>query len=375
MLNHTKFDSWKYLLRIVVKAAVLFLIVNAAFALLAPMETLGQLSLYNSIVPGRLRLPYGENPAESYNLSLNNIPAMFASHVVSEPKAADEFRLMFIGDSGTWGWLLKNNETMAGLINSNDYLAKDGRKIVAYNLGYPILALSKDLLILDEAMKYEPDMIVWLVTLESFPRDKQLTPPLVLNNPERMGRLVEQYDLAIDMADERFVRPTLLEQTIVGQRRPLADLMRLQLYGFSWMATGIDQDIPAEFELRQSDFEADVSWQGYEAPRTLGDEELALDVLAAGFEVVGDVLLLLVNEPIFISDGQNSELRYNSFYPRWAYDSYKELLARVTTENGWDYLDLSSQIPPEHFTDTPVHLTPEGVEMLTKLLFGSPVED
>lgn len=366
----SQLTGWKFLGRVGVKAAVLFLLFNAVFALTTPLEPLARVSLYNSIVPGRLRLPYGENAAESYSLSLNNIPAMFESHVISRPKGADEFRLVVVGDSGVWGWLLENGETPAGQINAGGYVWEDGRRITAYNLGYPLLALSKDLLILDEAVGYEPDMIIWLVTLESFPREKQLSPPLVLNNPERMAALVEQYDLAIDMTDEGFVRPSFLEQTIVGQRRPLADLLRLQLYGFSWMATGIDQAFPEEVTLRQSDFEGDVSWQGYEAERPLGEAELALDVLAAGFEVAGDVPLLLVNEPIYISQGRNSDLRYNSFYPRWAYDAYRALMDEKAAENGWDYLDLWDSIPAEEFTDTPVHLTPEGVELLVRILMG-----
>jgi hypothetical protein len=50
-------------------------------------------------------------------------------------------------------------------------------------------------------------------------------------------------------------------------------------------------------------------------------------VLAATLERAGDVPVLLINEPMFISSGQNSDLRYNSFYPRWAYDQYRAMLA------------------------------------------------
>ncbi|MFZ0547628.1 MAG: hypothetical protein WAM60_19430, partial [Candidatus Promineifilaceae bacterium] len=66
-------NNWKFLLRITLKAAVLFLFFNVLFALATPQETVGRFSLYNAVLPGRLRLPYGENSAESYNLSLNNI--------------------------------------------------------------------------------------------------------------------------------------------------------------------------------------------------------------------------------------------------------------------------------------------------------------
>ena len=131
-----------------------------------------------------------------------------------------------------------------------------------------------------------------------------------------------------------------MDKTILGQRRALADLMRLQVYGFSWAATGIDQYIPAEYPLRASDFEEDLSWQSFTEPQPLTEEELAFDVLSAGFQRAGDVPVLLVNEPIFISDGVNSDLRYNFFYPRWAYDAYRELLTETAQSNGWTLIDM-----------------------------------
>jgi hypothetical protein len=95
---------------------------------------------------------------------------------------------------------------------------------------------------------------------------------------------------------------------------------------------------------------------------------VSLLALAAGVARADDLPVLIVNEPMFISHGANSDIRYNSFYPRWAYDQYRALLAERAQENGWDYLDLWNSIPPEEFTDTPVHLTPAGSQMLADLL-------
>ncbi len=153
-------NTWLALTRILIIAAVLFVACNVIFAALNPLEALGRLSLYNVILPGRERLPYGEDSARSYNLSTYNLPAMFASHVIARPKAADEFRVIVIGDSGTWGWLLNNEETLAGQINAQDLTTAEGKRVVAYNLGYPVLALSKDVMILQEALKYQPDLII-----------------------------------------------------------------------------------------------------------------------------------------------------------------------------------------------------------------------
>lgn len=356
--------NWRTALRIVVKAAALFIVLNLAFAWLNPLEALGRVSLYNTLLPGRERLPYGENPAESYNLSLYNLPAMFASHTVSRSKAPDEFRVLLIGDSGTWGWLLENDDTLAAQINAAG-LEVGEKRVVVYNLGYPIMSLMKDLLLLDEAMHDQPDMIVWLVTLESFPREQQLFPPIVQNNAQRVRSLIERHDLNLDPNDSRLVTPTFLERTLVGQRRALADWLRLQVYGFSWAFTGIDQAIPEAYTLRSSDFEEDVSWQNFDEPIPLTANDLAFDVLAAGVARAGDVPMLIVNEPTYISSGQNSDLRYNAFYPRWAYDAYRDLLADEATANRWNYLDLWDVIPPDEFTDTPVHLTAEGVRLLS----------
>jgi len=140
--------------------------------------------------------------------------------------------------------------------------------------------------------------------------------------------------------------------------------MRLQTLGLAWTATGIDQDIPATIPLRKTDLADDLSWETLAKPATLDDELLAMDVLAAGVARAQPLPVLIVNEPMFISHGQNSDLRYNSFYPRWAYDQYRQLLARAARTNGWAYLDLWDAIPPEQFTDTPVHLTPAGEQML-----------
>ena len=72
--------SPRFIGRILLKAALLFLLINLIFALFNPIPALGKVSAYNRLFPGRARLPYGENPERSYNLSLFDLDAMFASH-------------------------------------------------------------------------------------------------------------------------------------------------------------------------------------------------------------------------------------------------------------------------------------------------------
>jgi hypothetical protein len=190
----------------------------------------------------------------------------------------------------------------------------------------------------------------------------------VQNNAEAMRRLIADYDLQLDPRDAWLVDLDIGQRTLVGRRRDVADWLRLQLYGFAWATTGIDQYYPATYTPRTEDFNQDISWQGIDEPRTLTEDDLAFDMLAAGIARAGDVPVLLVNEPMFISSGRNSDLRYNFFYPRWAYDSYHDLLTEIADESSWQLLDVWDTIAPDEFTDSPVHLTPEGARQLSELV-------
>jgi hypothetical protein len=215
-------------------------------------------------------------------------------------------------------------------------------------------------------MQYAPDLVVWPVTLEAFPWVKQSSSPLVQNNADRVARLVVQNGLPIAVAGSDYVHPSWLERTIVGQRRNLADLVRLQLYGFAWASTGIDVYIPDSYELRAIDLEASDDYAGL-GP-ALEESELAFEVLSAGVARVGNVPVLIVNEPIFVSDGANSDIRYNSFYPHWAYDQYRYLLLDEAAANGWRYVDLWQSADNAEFTNTPIHLSPRGTLQLSNAL-------
>ncbi len=342
---------------VLLKAALVFVLFNFVFIFIKDTP-LGTLSLYNSVFPGRARFPFGET-RESYNLSLFDLDAMFASHeLAGAEKARDEYRVLLIGDSSVWGTLLTPEQTLAGQLNTGQ-LNVCGKTVRAYNLGYPTISLTKDLMILDQAKTYQPDLIVWLTTLEAFPKDRQLLSPIVANNPERVAQLIKNYGLSLDPDDPALVQPSTWEQTFVSRRRAVADLVRLQVYGVLWAATGIDQVYPDDYERAQTDFEADDD--DFHGLVTLEDA-LALEVLNAGMSVAPN--MMLVNEPMLISNGTNSDIRYNFFYPKWAYDRYVAMLQEHASANNWNYLDLSNLVPADEFTNSAIHLTPAGEQVL-----------
>lgn len=334
------------------------------------MDGLGKITAYNSIFPGRQRLPYGDHPERAYNLSLYNLNAMFASHELSaRVKPSNEYRVILIGDSATWGYLLPVEHTLTAYLNQRTATTPSGKQMQFYNLGYPVMSLTKDLLLLSYAMRYEPDLIIWLLTLESFPLDKQLYPPLVQNNPAQVRQLIKTYQLNLDVNDPSFEDTAFWQRTLIGARRPLADLIRLQLYGVLWAATGIDQDIPRNYTPRMEDLLADPNFHELKPPE-LSASQLAFDVLEAGMRLAGDVPVLLVNEPMFISQGKNSDLRYNFFYPRWAYDDYRIMMTDASAKRGWHYLDAWDIIPGNEFTNSAVHLSAAGSQQFAEYLFS-----
>lgn len=354
----------KFLRNVIIKGIALFLILSFSLALIPPQSKLGRISLYNIFIPGRVRLPFGENASEAYNLSLYDMEAMFASHEIDAgSKPETEFRVMLIGDSATWGTLLKPAETISGLINHAGLTACDGRIVRAYNLAYPSMSLTKDLMILDKALKYQPDLILWPLTLESFPDKVQIPTPLVANNPGRIQRLIEDYDLAIDPQSTEFNRLSFWDQTLIGRRRKILDAIQLQLYGVLWAATGIDQTYPNEVTPAQRDFEADdMDFHGW-PPNQLPLNLLAFESLDIAAVMAGDIPVAVINEPVLISNGENSEIRYNFFYPRWAYDQYRNHLAHLGERSDWAYLDLWDAVPENYFTNSAVHLNPEGSQL------------
>ncbi len=360
-----------FVLRLLLKTLGLFLLINLVFAWVDPVPTLGRFSLYNHLFPGRIRLPYSDDPTLSYSLTVNQLDAMFASHVILDsPKSESEYRVILVGDSSVWGYLQRHEDTISQQLNGKKLRTVDGRDVQFYNLGYPTLSLTKDLLILDYASKFQPDLILWFITLESLPVEKQLQSPVLTLNPEATQTLLAKTALGFDEQEDSLSKAGFWERTIVGRRRLLADLIRHQIYGLMWSATQIDQYIPPTYDLRAEDLSDDVSYQDM-SPEQFSSSSLAFNVIKAGMAIT-EAQVILVNEPIFISAGENSDVRYNFYYPIWAYDQYQTMLEEQAEINHWDLINLWDLLPGEVFTDSAIHYNLDGVEIVSSALLSSP---
>ena len=344
------------ILKMAFKVIILLVIIIAISPL---VNSLGKASLYNLIFNGRLRLPFGENSSLSYNLTLNNLDAMFASHIINgQEKRDDEYRIIVIGDSSTWGILLHPDQTLPALIDKGLSLCQ-GKSVKVFNLGYPTLSLTKDVLIMAFAMEYEPDLVIWPLTLESFPLDKQTSNPLIENNMDRIRSLNKKFGLITDLGEPPTNLERYLKNNLISKRKEYADLIRLQFLGAMWSATGIDQVYPGEYSKAKNDLDDSMEFHGFNSANDL-ENNLAFYAIDNMKKIIGSTPIIIINEPILVSDGLNHEIRYNFYYPIWAYDLYRTNLKTYLDERGWNFLDLWDIVPRNEFTNSAIHLSPTG---------------
>ncbi len=341
------------------KTLAFFLLANLLFALITP--PVGKISGYNWLFPGRERLPFGAG-ASDLNISVDDLNALFASHKISQAKQPGEYRVLLLGDSSIWGELLQPQETLAAALQNS--VACPGRTLRFYNLGYPHPSVQKDLLFLQEAQKHQPDLILWALT--PFSLTPKAPNPLLLQNFEQVLALTAQYSLPYDYANAQAPR-SLYQKSIVGQRDSLARMALLQALGIAWGATGKDTAPLTAYPPLSPDVKGSLAFGGFDAPQDLSQTFL-WSYLEAGVQMNPHTPILFFNEPIFVASGKNSDVRYNAMYPRWAYDQYRSLLRQTAQTQGWQYVDVWDIIPPQGFTDNPLHLSAQGESLLAAAL-------
>jgi len=352
-------------LRVLVKGGILFAILVFAFPSWGGALT--SLSSYNRIVGGRLRLPYGgDNPDAVYSSSMTDIGVMLRSHVVARDKSAGEYRVIVLGDSSVWGYSVPLENTLPILLDKADLQTCDGLQMRVYNLGYPKGSVTKDLLILDETMQYEPDLIVWAVTLAAMTPERRLGHPLVHGNMGRLLKIQTEYGLDLVIPE---TSATARSNTFFGQRVGLKEFIRYELLGLMWNATGIDGALPDLAAVQRPELPDNMVYAGIHPP-VLDRNALSFDVIGVGIHMAGRTPVLLVNEPIYIqTDGAQTDIRYNFSYPRWIYDEYRRRLAAQAEQNNWKSLDIWDALPATEFTpDADLHPTPEGEARLAEML-------
>jgi hypothetical protein len=342
-------------LRILLKAVLLFVVFNYAFAFV-PDSALWKISLYNTILPGLTRFPLEKN-----------LDLMFDAHEIAKsPSRGNEYKVIVLGDSSTWGYKLNPDETFSSIINASRLLTCKEQTIHVYNLGYPSLSVFKDFIFLRQAMFYKPNLILWNVTLNSLLETKEEIEENVIikNNIDLAQSLNNEYKLT--QGDDLAKKSSFRNQSFLDRREEIARFIKAQLEEIRWQAIG-GELVDKSYSPLGMDVKASDSFDRYNLlPPRLEPNLLRFNILNAGNLIAGDIPIIIINEPIQVVNGANSDIRYNKMYPRWVYDQYREIMTMKSKQYGWNYIDLWNMIPPTQFSDTAFHRTTKGEQIFSR---------
>ncbi|MEP7289262.1 MAG: hypothetical protein ABI947_26215 [Chloroflexota bacterium] len=340
------FYDWRTWRRVLLKAVLCLLICDALFIVLRPLDRLMPLSLFGSLLPYRTRIAIPERDVTGQLVPLETL---LNAHIISRPKAANEYRVIILGDSGINGWGNRDSETINAYLEAAGKTL-GGKTIRAYNLAALGPSVSRDLVIADAALAYQPDLIVWFVTLQSF---HDATPDRLLEfNQPRLTRLTQQFKLNdVNARTYGHYEAVWWQRSILMQRTTLYRWLSFQAYSLrQGQFLGI-------YPLAQTDPIPASPVIAIDDPAYTPMPNAAWAALTALPQLTHSPILI-VNEPIMIVKG--SPANYNEFNGREIYDLYRSTFNRTCTDQRLWCMDLWDLLPMSEYTDSPLHRTAQG---------------
>ncbi len=370
-MKQSPFSDGKMFARVLLKAVLLVAAVNVALIVTGfnPVQVLIRANIWDVIGGGRARLAY---PSDFQNGQLP-LEALLASHQISAgPKPENEYRVVFLGESGIAGWGVSDEDTLADQLTERGII-RDARPVVAYNLAYPQPSAARDALILDAAMAYHPDLVIWFLTpaaLDNGPDIIGTNRVFFDLNQSRMTTLVDTYPDLLQawyqqhQSDLTNPKPAWMRFSGIRDQVLLPIWMNAQFYVLIPPDLGeSDRRMGSESIPTEARYTSDAP--GF--TRIPNETWNFIQVVCLRAQAEGSDLLL-INEPMLVGSGANSEVNYNANYARDFYDRYRDTLAQVASDHGIRYADLWNLIPASHFTDTPLHSDAGGYAILSAAL-------
>lgn len=352
--------------RAVVKAMLLFVafdLFQAMIDLPARLERLPVLGAVEDARIARLTIPKDVETLQWFPLG-----PLLDAHEIGRAKAPDEYRVGVLGASGTYCDTCTPAEAIAGAMSAEDARIED-RRVVAYNLSVKGVDWLKDVLILNRAVDRGVDAVVWLVTAyrsvdQPFKKD-DLPHSFVTLNQDDLPALAREFGISTWETRRSDTERVWWRRSLWFTGGRYRDW--LVLLGRTIVLAGIPGDptaLPKPDDAERIN-DRPIKKVARFNSQTPGAQEMPnarWNLLRVGAELARrrGVRLLLVNEPILIGSGANSEVNYNSHLERKYYDRYREVMATFARDNQIEYLDLWNLLPPEDFTDMVLHHTPAG---------------
>jgi hypothetical protein len=296
------------------------------------------------------------------------LPLLLRQHQLCWHAAAgrDEARIFLLGSSGVFGFPLPVDESFGALLN--EHFARDAIPAHLFNLCSVFPYQVRDALILHEALRYEPDLIVYPVTPSEFVHvAPALFPPqLVAFFARNRGALAELVDEETPGLDEPFdrYRPMLA----LGHAPSLFDRLR-EVGAFARVAAGeqaealahrLEPSLPLErlnkaLTTRQTNYDCATTTRKVERDFNDWKSWNILEYLA-DLRARRGVAVLIAHWPIAHEPVGDC---YNVRLTNTLEDEFADWLREQTSRLGLPYVDLHDLLAPEEFLDS-LHVSPEG---------------
>jgi len=270
-----------------------------------------------------------------------DLNVLFNTHLISyEKKPANQYRIVFIGDSTV------RDGTIYPMV---DQQGCGGKILHAYDLGYYGASVTKDLMILQEAMKYSPDLIVWSVTdrtLSNEPKD------FAMANFADLVELSHTYSLSMPL-DQSLNRS--------GSFFSGGDKIRLQTrlvlnYAILFPAIRNPQRM---IQTATNDIKTNNAADQETLPAS---GAYLFSALTVAPKIAGTIPFLLINQP-----------RPSVVVTQTDYLQYGQELLSLASEQHWIFLNLWNLVPDKDFIDK-IHRNADGEVLFNRAVLPAILE-
>lgn len=323
-------------LRVLVKSMVLFVVLNILLSSFSSVDYF----VFERLMPKQDQFPIYviyPDPRARHGFGIRNVfdlNVLFKSHIISrDEKSKNEYRIIFIGDST--------------VRNGSAYLSVDGytcggRILRSYNLGYYGFSATKDLLILQDAMRYRPDMIIWSVTSDTFQGEPKT---FALANITKLDGLALSYQLPV-FVDQSY---NYGETMLYWDSQLRLQMLLLANYNILYPAIHNEQKIISAAN-------EDLKISSPSKNSTSGSHNDLFTAISVGLNIANGAPVVVINEP-----------RPSLVIKENEYIRYRGSFSNLSVNQHWIYLDLSNLIPDQEFYDK-VHRNKNGEALFEKAI-------
>ncbi|MDX2168164.1 MAG: hypothetical protein SF182_13905 [Deltaproteobacteria bacterium] len=291
---------------------------------------------------------------------------LLRQHEICWRQRPGEVRIVVLGNSAIYGFPLPVEQSFAARLNAG--FDADGTAAHVFNLAWVFTYFLKDAVILDRALAYRPDVIVYAVTLADmthlapppfqplleFLRANAGTidamaadPPPTLAEPLALTAASLHESEATLLQSRRLNIATYLRQTLRQQARALATAVGAAPAPPAPKTLG-----RAPYDCRKVQRQDGLFYRDFQTWSLLG-------ALAALRQQSGQ-RVLVVNWPVAHEPSGDC---YNNRYTVARLAEFDAWLAAETTRLELPFLDLSRLLPPEEFLDS-LHVSAAGHQLI-----------